>query len=261
MRFSERFGYVDIRSAVQLEDLDDDARTDIWNLVYALILRPNRSNGRVIDKAFHPIWANLYREDVDEYPGSTYIGDIVKEWIKDEPWYRVYDLIEELDGRFPDFTPHINSVLEKAKAAYRVVDGKVAPISDTTELSEIEIAIGSDHEAVRYHLRQALEHLADRENPDYANSIKESVTAVESKAVVMTGKGTLGAALDELKKKGPYVHPALLEGWKKIYGWASDEDGLRHGGETAPDIDQDLARYMLVTCSAFVNLLTAAESE
>lgn len=95
----------------------------------------------------------------------------------------------------------------------------------------------------------------------YPNSIKESISAVESKTGQLTGKHTLGKALDEMKKSGPYVHPSLVEGWKKIYGWASDEDGLRHGGDSAPTPDQDLARYVLVTCSAFVNLLTAAEAK
>jgi len=36
---------------------------------------------------------------------------------------------------------------------------------------------------------------------------------------------------------------------------------LRYGGDSAPTPDQDLARYVLMSSSAFVNLLTAAKAK
>jgi hypothetical protein len=261
MRFSERYGHVEVRSVVQRDDLDDDARTEIWNLVYLAVIEPHHHQNDVLDGAFVPVWMSIVRYDIDEYPGGGNVTDYVKEWIKDEPWYTVYDIIELLSLKFSEFGSSVNRVLERVKAGYRVIGHRVVPISDGVELDAIEAALDVDHDAVRHHLSQALEHLADRENPDYPNSIKESITAVESKILDMTGKAPLGKGLDVLRKSGPEVHPALVEGWKKIYGWTSDDPGLRHGGATAPDVDQDLARYMLVTCSAFINLLTASDSD
>lgn len=185
----------------------------------------------------------------------------MKVWIKDEPWYTVYDIIESLSVQFPDFGPSVNRVLERVKAGYRVINRRVAPISDAVEMDAIEEALEVNHDAVRLHLSQALDHLADRDNPDYVAVIRDSINAVESKVTGMTSKDTLGKALDELKRNGPYTHGSLIDGWKKIYGWASDEDGLRHGGEKAPVPVQNLARYMLVTSSAFINLLTALEAD
>lgn len=41
-----------------------------------------------------------------------------------------------------------------------------------------------------------------------------------------------------------------------MFGYTSDADGIRHGGEGEPvDLDPAFAKYMLVTCSAFVNYL------
>ncbi|MET8429853.1 hypothetical protein [Nocardia sp. NPDC004860] len=54
----------------------------------------------------------------------------------------------------------------------------------------------------------------------------------------------------------------MLDAWSKLYGWTSDEDGVRHGGETVPAerITQALARYVLISCSAFINLMTAEQA-
>lgn len=261
MGFSERYGYVQVRSVVQVEELDEASRRSIWNLLYLAIFENIQEHESRIDAGFLPVWLHLFQRPADEYPGAYHMGNRVKAWLMEADWYRVYDLIEMVAVKEKDFAGAINRMLEGVKAGYRVLDGQVVPISDTTELSEIESAIGSEHEGTRHHLKQALDLMADRENPDYPNSIKESISAAEAKARQLTGAKTMGAALNAMKKSGPYVHPALLDGWGKLYGWTNDEDGLRHGGDSAPTPDQDLARYMLVTCSAFVNLLTAAEAK
>lgn len=258
MRFSQRHGHVAVRSAIQLEGLDDGARTEIWNLIYLLVF--DELDEYQIHALFRPIWVYTFEGDADEYE-NVYAESYVKTKIKSGPWYEVYDLIESL---YPDndaFAEYINPLLESVRSGYRVVDGKIAPISSNDEIAEVERAIATDHSGVSHHFTRALELFADREAPDYANSIKESISAVESKARELSGKTTLGAALDEIKKTGTFRHPALIEGWKKIYGWVSDTDGVRHGGQQAPAADQDLARYMLVTCSAFVNLLSSGQSK
>lgn len=261
MGFSERYGYVQVRSVVQVEELDEASRRSIWNLLYLAVFDDAYERESELDAVFLPVWLHLFHLPADEYPGSDRMDSHVKAWLMEADWYRVYDLIERVAAKEEKFAGAINKMLEDLKAGYRVLDGQVVPISDTTELSEIEIAIGIEHEGTRHHLKQALDLLSDRDNPDYPNSIKESISAAEAKARQLTGAKTMGAALNAMKKSGPYVHPALLDGWGKLYGWTNDEDGLRHGGDSAPTPDQDLARYMLVTCSAFVNLLTAAEAK
>jgi len=58
------------------------------------------------------------------------------------------------------------------------------------------------------------------------------------------------------------VHPALLKGWKGIYGFTSDSGGIRHADyQGSVPATQELARYFLVTCSAMVNLLTTLQSK
>ena len=78
---------------------------------------------------------------------------------------------------------------------------------------------------------------------------------------VLTGKPkiTLGAGLKILGLDS--VHQSLKEAWLKMYGWTSDESGIRHSLTTGADPGFAAARYMLVACSAFVNYLIARSDE
>lgn len=50
------------------------------------------------------------------------------------------------------------------------------------------------------------------------------------------------------------MHPAFKESFKKLYGYASDEKGVRHALlEDPAKVDEADAHFMLITCSAFVN--------
>ena len=40
-----------------------------------------------------------------------------------------------------------------------------------------------------------------------------------------------------------------------LYGYTSDENGIRHGGIDFTSVPAGDAKYMLVSCSAFVNYL------
>ena len=51
------------------------------------------------------------------------------------------------------------------------------------------------------------------------------------------------------------MHPALKAGFSKLYGYTSDESGVRHPILKDANVGFAEAKYMLVTCSAFVNFL------
>ena len=102
-------------------------------------------------------------------------------------------------------------------------------------------------------------HLSDRKTPDYRNSIKESISAVEAMARIVAGtpKATLGDALKVMERK-QQLHPALKEAFSKLYGYANDSDGIRHAinnEDTA--VGQSIAKYFLLSCTSFINYLKA----
>ncbi len=143
-------------------------------------------------------------------------------------------------------------MLEKHLSAYRFVNYRIV------EITAIETAIESPdtQETVKIHLSRALELLSDRKNPDYRNSIKESISAIEAYAQLITNnsKATLGQALSILERKND-LHEALKRSFSNLYGYTSDTNGIRHALLDVPSLKQEDALFMLVTCSAFINYL------
>jgi hypothetical protein len=149
-------------------------------------------------------------------------------------------------------------------SAYRIVGDQVTPITSSDELSTIEDALDttSGLTGASTHLRRALELLSDRRNPDYRNSIKESVSAVEAVAQSVTGNSnaTLGAALKAISTKAP-MHPALNKSLSSLYGYTSDSNGIRHALLESSDLDFVDAKFMLSACAAFVNYLIGKSAQ
>ena len=99
---------------------------------------------------------------------------------------------------------------------------------------------------------------SNRSKPDYRNSIKESVSAVEAMCKKLTNsKSALPAALTMLDKNLKVPMPGSLKGgFEKIYGYASSTHGIRHGFSEVQEVGEEDARFMLIACSAFVNYLS-----
>jgi hypothetical protein len=174
----------------------------------------------------------------------------------------VYDFVEFIANNHPvdtyrdQFIQSCNAVLEKEVSAYRFVNGVITRITGQVEINEIDLALEKARDPVRTQLRRALVLLSDRESRDYRNSIKESISAVESLVANVAGeKGTLGPLIKKLKEIG--IHPALLMAFSNLYGYTSDEDGIRHAIMGSEKILFEDAKFFLVVCSAFVNFVEA----
>ena len=132
----------------------------------------------------------------------------------------------------------------------------IVEITDQEEIAAIEEATKKTS-AVKTHLSEALKHLSERPTPDYRNSIKESMSAVEALCREITGETTLGSALNALEKKGVVIPTFLKSGFEKLYVYTNDpRTGIRHAqmdDSEAPQYDE--AKFMLVACSAFINYI------
>ena len=180
-------------------------------------------------------------------------------------WYRIYDFIEKYlrvtdSEKTQRLTIEFNRILEEEVAPYRILNGLVVPIIGKSELNSISETIDLEYESVSKHMTKALELYSDRKKPDYENSVKESISSVESMCSIITGlsggAATLGNTLKKLKENGVNIHPALENAFKQLYGYTSDSGGIRHGSIEFVNVASEDAKYMLVSCSAFVNYLT-----
>jgi hypothetical protein len=274
--FAERSGLRPRRCLVQRDSLDEGTRLELWNALFVLrqifadVSNESYRTDETESNVLNAIWAWELKRARDERPADSGIWTEIKKTILAGPWFDVLDLIEATMRYLERYKTHLtddaasalvealNCRFERYLVGYRFIGGEITPIDSSAEAEAVSSAI-DDVDAIagaRHSLERAVALLADRAAPDYPNSIKESISAVEAVIRRLTGEGTLGAGLKKLEKSGVSIHPALLAAWSKMYGWTSEADGIRHAGIDAADADQSLAKYMLVTCSAFVSLLT-----
>jgi hypothetical protein len=133
----------------------------------------------------------------------------------------------------------------------------IVPIGSDTELETLKRAFAdlaaTEFHGARAHLRSAATELTAGNNAD---SIRESIHAVESVVKVLEPSGDFKKALAKLESKVK-IHGALKSGFAAIYGFTSDESGIRHPllEKDAADVDETDALFMIGACAAFVSYL------
>ena len=204
------------------------------------------------------IYVNFFRLPSDEIPFGHDKGiATVRQWFFAAEWYQVYNFVEFLMSKGNiQFNARVAFFLDREKSGYRIINGKFVPITDPLEVTAVSQAASAVNAFVgsRHHMLAAITLFSRKPEPDYRNSIKEAISAVEAAARVVTGdlKATLGAALKKIDEKVT-IHPSLREGMNKLYGYSSDEGGIRHALLEESNIDEADAKFMIVACSAFVN--------
>lgn len=275
-RFSERFGLVSAKRTIQMDSVDDALRTGLWNA-----LTNNQFADTVTDPLYgiaypaeelkalcQSLWLDFFKRPIDTLPRRWKdIAEQLKEFFFNAQWYEVYDFIEFCAQAFPhaglahQYMDECNLIMERELSAYRFVSGRIVPITDESEIAAIEEArqLPRKLSVVGQHLAAALSLLSDRKTPDYRNSIKESISAVEGMCSLIAGqdKADLSAALRTIEKTIG-LHGALKAAFNSLYGYSSDANGIRHALLDESNLTFDDAKFMLVTCSAFVNYLKGA---
>lgn len=275
MRFSQRRGLKPVKETIQFESMDIELKNGLWNVLTFFYLEKIRgviiSDRTYMYRLFKNIWIFYFKDTLDamDISGNIIIKKI-KEYYYNCPWYEVYDFIEFVANNYPEqplntrFMETCNIVLEKELSAYRFVGGLITEITSEEEIAEIEECIDNtlSKKNINIHLKRALELLSDRESPDYRNSIKESISSVEATCSLINSERTasLGQALKKLEEKIE-LHPALKSAFSSLYGYTSDAEGIRHALMEEPNLSFEDAKFMLVSCSAFINYLLTKASK
>lgn len=269
--FSHRKGLKPVKNVIQAESMDDDLRNGLWSALSIfywdnIYVYESYIRGDDDIRLFRALWLNYFKLPIDTmnlHWNTMY--KFLRNNFFEYQWHDVYDFIEFLISINPPysidkdaFINYCNNILQREVSAYRIVGDKITEITSEVEINEIEEALESAKplKPIYLHLKSSLDFLSDRKSPNYRNSIKESISAVESicKKISDDEKATLGKTLKKLEDKVK-IHPALKKAFDNIYGYTSDEDGIRHALLEESDLDFEDAKFMLVSCSAFINYL------
>ena len=277
LNFSERTGKKSIIKPLGPDEISIKLSNRLWNCVEMFFLsklgkgrnRYTNNNLSFFDEFARTLWNDLYGLSIEEikYKDHYDITDRLRNKFNSSAWHEKYDFIEFiLHGEFvynlDKFVEKVNQTLRQEGAIYRLINSNITPIENELDRDEIEVALKkvnnySKLQGVNVHLNQALRLLSNRENPDYRNSIKESISAIEATCRVLTNQNTLGKALNIMKSKGLIANKELILGFEKFYAYTNDKkSGIRHSiVENHIEPDRIDAKYFLVTSSAFINLL------
>jgi len=274
--FSERYGYTKPSEVL----IRGKITTEIENVIcscYDVLYDALRKNYTYSDEIYNDmelyLWTHFLNNRRNDFYGN-YGGHMVvaTSVIKsdDYEWFIKINMLEMsvqwlheigekkqwIIGIVKNFVAQLNHEFARLSFAYRIVGKEVIEITSQNEIAEIEEALLQTSN-IKSHLSEALKLLSNRPNPDYRNSIKESISAVEALCREITGENTLGPALKALDKKGLAIPTFFKSGFEKLYYYTNDsKTGIRHAlmdASDAPSFEE--AKFMLVACSAFVNYI------
>lgn len=272
-KFGERLGVYSSEVPIQIDSIDEDLRTDIWNIIYIYLLESYVNDGTYsgnLRRIHKNTWINFFKEKLDKFPyaGSVY-KSYVNAFIDDAEWYRIYEFLEFILEIIPEnehsmfkidkFKVYINSRLEINNSGFTLINDSFVPITNKNEKTEIETAYENSNmyklEGIKTHLTSAILSISKKPSPDYRNSIKESISMVETIArIIEPSENTLGKALNKLDKKQK-INNNLKVGFEKLYAYTNGKNGIRHAIMNEEKINLEDARYFLISCSAFTNYL------
>lgn len=268
--FSQRNGLAPIPPQLKVGEISDKLRRLLWYAVHKDIERNVFGDAHVI---FKKRWTEIARDlhvffferSPESFsPRANSHANKLKSIFADGDLGKLFDLVEFLlrhDAASSEFRLDTAEAFVHARAAYRVIDGKtIIAIGNQEEAGSILKAIDdtADSPAVGAHAH-LIEAGKDLRNGDWADSIRHSIHAVEAVVKLLNpSASTLGPALNALERKG-YLHGSLKKAFLKLYGFASDEDGLRHAMvfKDKSNVDETDALFMLGACASFVSYLLA----
>lgn len=266
--FAERNGYKP--TAVLIKNaITEGFRNGIINMFCRIkdVCYEGYDNCGDFSKLDEYVHTEFFRFNIHTYSRNNVIINYLDE--QAYAWFDLFSLLEfcyywlyeqSRDRRLPQyFISETNRIFERENYVYRLnKSGNIIEVTSDEEMATIDEALENPTDGVRVHLQTALNHLsASQKEPDYRNSIKESISAVECYCRAVTGANSLGAALSNIEDNGVTINATLKKAMEKLYGYTNNSDtGIRHAllDDANPPTSAE-AIYMLVTCSAFINYL------
>lgn len=272
MIFSERYK-LKPEQAFQKENMNQSLKVNIWHITYENYFFKLDEYQQTAKESItiELIWTKIFKFDINKIPNyyDASISRTFRKTFYQLKWYEVYDLIEiilKYENNTKKYIESLNRSFEENNNLYRILNNKIVPITNDIEIKSIKDNFKNPYDPVKKHIQKSLNHLSNRENPDYANSYKESINAVESLCnVILVEKGykkkkvknyPLGKSLNIIFNSTENEFDKSLKAcFSTFYGHASNYKGIRHGQETEEEVSYDEAKVTLIICSAFINYL------
>jgi hypothetical protein len=268
--FSERLGYV---KPVVIDEAPSWLRNGYANAVLEEFLEFESFTSQrvlVIRDLIEEV-AVVTQRDVDRNYFNTYVAQkILEQILLDLTWSQFYEVVELVFTRLCYvsravavlYQKKLNGYFEKGKVAWQMTSQGNLVRTLPPDITALETKLQSDDdlgEASKLHLRKARKFL-DEKPCDATNAVKESISAIESFARNQPDGGkTLGSTLNNWKRNGRNIPPLLISTVEKLYAFANDEAGVRHGNPKRESLMRDDAEFVYLTSLAILRYFRVVE--
>jgi hypothetical protein len=268
LTFAEAEGLAPLPRQLGRTEVSAELRAVLWDLIHRRIQQSIRGDtwayvGDPWAKILRQVHVYLDHKPTDEF--STQPADVlaaVKPVFMTGTHDRLYGwlqfVMQVADDRL--LSRAVAAALEFCRAPYRVVDGYLLmPVASEQDAETVVRAFAELRDVgvhgAREHLKAAAARLNDGK---FADSVRESINAVESVAKALEPSADLSKTLVRLEASAN-IHGALKKGFLAIYGYTSDQQGIRHPliDDPTASVDETDALFMIGACSAFISYLIA----
>jgi hypothetical protein len=262
LSFSQAQGLEPLPQPLALYEVSDGFRVDIWNWLYSDIFKTG-----LRDIVFGEVHTKLRRQPIDSYQVMDSYG--LKDPILQSLRYNLlFDLIQFI-LRLPEIasSPQFSTVkriFRENMLAYDLLliapyGPTIVPTASPEEGEAVQTAFAQlasgPFDGARTHLRHSAEFL-NAGNP--AKAVGEAVHSIESLVRIISPSKSFGQALAALEVDTK-MHPAFKEALNKLYGYTSDEKGIRHPliESSTSNVGMAEAVFMFGACASFITYLIA----
>lgn len=268
--FSQRMGYEPVPAQLRLGEVSSELRRLLDYGIHLEIRREARSSydGDYLssrwERISHDLHVQFFKKKASSFQNKSFIiRKDLEEFFYGASIGKLFDLIEFLIRHpkcettlYDDFSQAFVS----ARAAYRIIDRHIVAIGTEQQGAAFVMAIAATEaigaDAARKHLIEAATCLR---SGDWSGSVRESIHAVEALALQLSPETTgLGPALTAMERRG-HLHGGLRAAFSSLYGYTSDEKGVRHAlvFRSQAQVDEADALFMLGACASFVSYMIA----
>ena len=267
------------------DDFPDSARTALLHLLHDLVDRRYVKGWIEIDREIRWIAREdpqIYDQQIVESSRNARLS--AEQLLRTLKWQTIFDFCERLQSRLAvsidDWNGHVE--IDRGEAQLYIGDElqrifleENLAFSFDQEQGEI-LRRGRGHTAqqiakaeptfgdprlngAREHFRKATQYFNNRARPDYENTVKEAVCAVEAAARNLfphVKAKTLGDVIKQIQGSGDGQLPKpLADSITGLYGYRNAGDGVSHGGADGGKATPAIAEYAMAVAASQIILL------
>ena len=268
LTFEQAEGVEAIPSQFKLKDLSAAAKAKLWQGVYEMIKNSEASHSYAIRDPLRSVALQHFVEVEHGYADEfdPHSGKVSNRWkpyfSQSAPYYLSLGLVQFLLRRIR-YRKLIETTEDALRlTAYKLVDNDtIVPVASEHEEHSFRAALDTlqnqEANGARSHMLKAAGLVS---TGSFADSVRESIHAVESAVRSATGKRKFQEAVNALNEQRP-MHEAFRRALGNLYGYTSDEQGIRHPILEKGDanVSQRDALFMLGLCASFITFLFSAD--